>query len=188
MSEEEIQQEYEAIDRSKKDPSAFVWLYEKYFDRIFNFIYTQTDDEDLTADLCSQTFLIALSSAHQFQFRGVPVSAWFYRIASNEVNKHYRKIKSQKVYSLEEVRLRELFSREEEDYSEEILAKLINLMKDLPGDMLAVLQLRFFEDKDFKEIAFILDITESGAKMRTYRALDRLRKDFNVKIKYDGKE
>jgi len=54
--------------------------------------------------------------------------------------------------------------------------------------MLAVLQLRFFEDKDFKEIAFILDITESGAKMRTYRALDRLRKDFNVKIKYDGKE
>jgi len=70
---------------------------------------------------------------------------------------------------LEEARLRELFSREEEDYSEEILAKLIDLMKDLPGDMLAVLQLRFFEDKDFKEIAFILDITESGAKMRTYR-------------------
>ena len=188
MSEEEIQQEYQAIDRSKKDPSAFGWLYEKYFDRIFNFIYTQTDDEDLTADLCSQTFLIALSSAHQFQFRGVPVSAWFYRIASNEVNKHYRKIKSQKVYSLEEVRLREVFSRGEEDYSEEILAKLIDLMKDLPGDMLEVLQLRFFEDKDFKEIAFILNITESGAKMRTYRALDRLRKDFNVKIKYDGKE
>jgi RNA polymerase sigma-70 factor (ECF subfamily) len=188
MSEEEIRQEYQAIDRSKKDPSAFGWLYEKYFDRIFNFIYTQTDDEDLTADLCSQTFLIALSSAHQFQFRGVPVSAWFYKIASNEVNKYYRKIKSQKVYSLEEVRVRELFSREEEDYSEEILVKLIDLMKDLPDDMLEVLQLRFFEDKDFKEIAFILDITESGAKMRTYRALDRLRKDFNVKVKYDGKE
>ncbi len=61
-------------------------------------------------------------------------------------------------------------------------------MADLPNDMLEVLQLRFFEEKDFKEIAFILDITESGAKMRTYRALDRLRKDFNVKIKYDGKE
>lgn len=187
MSEEEIRQEYEAIDRSKKDPSAFGWLYEKYFDRIFKFIFSQTDDEDLTADLCSQTFLMALSSAHKFQFRGVPVSAWFYKIASNEVNKHYRKIKSQKVFSLEEVRLRELFSREEEDYSEEIVVRLINLMKELPGDMLEVLQLRFFEDKEFKEIAFILDITESGAKMRTYRALDRLRKEFNVKIK-DGKE
>src|SRR5882672_2155963 len=155
MSEEEIRREYEAVDRSKRDPSAFGRLYEKYFDRIFNFIYTQTDDEELTADLCSQTFLIALNNLGRFEFRGVPVSAWFYKIASNEVNKHYRKIKSRKVYSLEEVRLRELFSREEEDYSEEILAKLINLMKDLPGEMLEVLQLRFFEDKDFKEIAFI---------------------------------
>jgi RNA polymerase sigma-70 factor (ECF subfamily) len=188
MSEEEIRQEYEAIDRTKRDPSAFGVLYEKYFDRIFNFIYTQTDDEELTADLCSQTFLIALSSAHKFEFRGVPVSAWLYKIASNEVNRHFRKIKSRKVYSLEEVRLRELFSREEEDYTEETVIKLLVLMKDLPNEMLEVLQLRFFEDKDFKEIAFILDITESGAKMRTYRALDRLRKSFKVKIKYDGKE
>ena len=188
MSEEEIRQEYEVIDRSKTYPSAFGQLYEKYFDRIFNFIYTQTDDEALTADLCSQTFLLALNNVYKFEFRGLPVSAWFYKIASNEVNKHYRKIKSQKVYSLEEVRLREIFFQEEEDYSEETVGKLIELMKDFPSDMLAVLQLRFFEDKDFKEIAFILDITESGAKMRTYRALDRLRKDFNVKIKYDGKE
>ena len=57
-------------------------------------------------------------------------------------------------------------------------------MQELPTDMLEVLQLRFFEDKDFKEIAFILEITESGAKMRTYRALDKLRKKFNMKIRY----
>jgi len=73
MSEEEIQQEYEAIDRSKKDPFRFWLVVEKYFDRIFNFIYTQPTMRILTADLCSQTFLIALSRAHQFQFRGVPV-------------------------------------------------------------------------------------------------------------------
>lgn len=188
MSEEEIRQEYEAIDRARRNPAAFGVLYEKYFDRIFNFIYTQTDSEELTADLCSQTFLIALGNVNKFEFRGVPVSAWLYKIASNEVNKHYRKIKSRKVYSLEEVRIRELFGREEEDYSEEVLEKLVELMKDLPAEMLEVLQLRFFEDKDFKEIAFILDITESGAKMRTYRALDRLRKSFKVKIRYDGKE
>src|SRR5207237_7257017 len=102
MSEEEIWQEYEMVDRSKKDPSAFGPLYEKYFDRIFNFIYTQTDNEELTADLCSQTFLVALNHVGKFEFRGVPVSAWFYKIASNEVKKYYRKIKSQKVYSLEE--------------------------------------------------------------------------------------
>lgn len=71
---------------------------------------------------------------------------------------------------------------------EEIIQRLMNYLKELPTEMLQVLELRFFEDKDFKEIAFILDITESGAKMRTYRALDRLRKNFNLRIKYDGKE
>jgi RNA polymerase sigma-70 factor (ECF subfamily) len=55
-------------------------------------------------------------------------------------------------------------------------------MNELPTEMIQVLELRFFEDKDFKEIAFILDMTESGAKMRTYRAIDKLRTNFNLKV------
>ena len=110
-----------------------------------------------------------------------------YKIATNEVNKHYRKKKQTKVFSIEEVRIMELMKQADEEYNEEIVIRLMNYLKELPTDMLQVLELRFFEDKDFKEIAFILDITESGAKMRTYRALDRLRTYFNLRIKYDGK-
>lgn len=186
MSEAEIREEYAILERSRKDPQVFGVLYEKYFDRIFNFIYRQTDEEELTADLCSQTFLIALKNVDKYQFRGVPVSAWLYKIASNEVNKHYRKKKRNKVFSIEEMRVRELIEQANEEYDEELIQRLMNFLKDLPTEMLQVLELRFFEDKDFKEIAFILDITESGAKMRTYRALDRLRKNFNLQIKYDG--
>jgi len=188
MSEAEILQEYAILDRSKKNPQAFGELYERYFGRIFNFIYRQTDDEDLTADLSSQTFLIALNNVERYQFRGVPFSAWLYKIASNEVNKHYRKKNQTKVFSIEEMRIRELMEQANEGYDEEIIQRLMEYLKELPTEMLQVLELRFFEDKDFKEIAFILDITESGAKMRTYRALDRLRKNFNLRIKYDGKE
>jgi RNA polymerase sigma-70 factor (ECF subfamily) len=188
MSEAEIQQEYAILERSKRSPRAFGELYERYFDRIFNFIYRQIDDEDVTADLCSQTFLSALRNVNRYEFRGVPFSAWLYRIASNEVNKYYRKKKRDNVFSLEEVRVRELMEQTHEIWDEEILQKLLVYLKSLPTDMLQVLELRFFEDKDFKEIAFILDITESGAKMRTYRALDRLRKNFNLRIKYDVKE
>ncbi len=188
MSEEEIRHEYAILERSKKDPKAFGELYEKYFDRIFNYVFRQTDDEDLTADLCSQTFLIALKNLVKYEFRGVPFSAWLYKIASNEVNKHYRKQKTSKVFSIEELRIRELIDLTYENWDEELIQRLMNYLKDLPTEMLEVLELRFFEDKDFKEIAFILEITESGAKMRTYRALDRLRKNFNLRIKYDGKE
>ena len=73
-----------------------------------------------------------------------------------------------------------------DDWDEEMVNKVINYMNELPTDMIQVLELRFFEDKDFKEIAFILDITESGAKMRTYRALDKLRTHFHIKVKYNG--
>jgi RNA polymerase sigma-70 factor (ECF subfamily) len=188
MTEAEIQHEYAVLERAKRNPKAFGELYEKYFDRIFNFIYRQTDDEELTDDLCSQTFLSVLKNIGKYEFRGVPFSAWLYKIASNEVNKYYRKRKNDKVFSIEEVRVRELFEQANDGWDEEIMEQLLRYFKELPTDMLQVLELRFFEDKDFKEIAFILDITESGAKMRTYRALDRLRKNFNIRIKYDVKE
>src|SRR5690606_16739791 len=92
------------------------------------------------------------------------------------------------LFSLEEEKVRELMEASDEGWDEELVNRLLDYMKDLPTEMLEVLELRFFEGKDFREIAYILDITESGAKMRTYRALDRLRKKFNLSIKYDGKK
>jgi RNA polymerase sigma-70 factor (ECF subfamily) len=186
MTDEDIRRENEIIERSKKDVRAFGEIYEKYFDRIFNFIYRQTDDEETAGDLCSQTFVNALNSLKNYQFRGFPFSAWLYKIASNEVNKHYRKAKTKQIFSLEEIKVREMIEQSNETWDEELIQRLLDYMKDLPTDMLRVLELRFFEDKDFKEIAFILDMTESGAKMRTYRALDKLRQHFKLKVRYDG--
>lgn len=186
MAEDEMQQERVIVEQAKKNSRDFGALYEKYFDRIYNYLYRQTDDEELAGDLCSQTFINALNNLKRYEFRGVPFSAWLYKIASNEVNKHFRKFKGKKIFSIEEVRIKELVEQSDEAWDEELVKKLIEFMKDLPMDMLQVLELRFFEDRDFKEIAYILDITESGAKMRTYRALDKLRKNFKIKIKYNG--
>lgn len=186
MSEDEIRQEAVIIEKARKDPRAFGTLYEKYFDRIFNYLLRQTDDEELAGDLCAQTFVNALNHLNKYEFRGIPFSAWLYKIASNEVNKHFRKSKGKKVFSIEETRIKELVEPADDQVDEELINRLIEFMKDLPTDMLQVLELRFYEDKDFKEIAYILDITESGAKMRTYRALDKLRKNFKIKVKYNG--
>lgn len=185
MTEDEIHSEQEIVERSKSDPEAFGELYEKYFDPIFYFILRQTDDEELTGDLCSQTFVNALNHLPRYRFRGIPFSAWLYRIASNEVNKYYRKRKGKKIFSIEELKVKELMDQSDEGWDEDLIKRLMAYMKDLPTDMLQVLELRFFEDKGFREIAYILDITESGAKMRAYRALDKLRQNFNIRIKYE---
>lgn len=188
MSDEEIRRENEIIERSKRDPKAFGELYEKYFDRIFYFAMRQTGEEEAAGDIASQTFLNALNHVDRYRFRGFPFSAWLYKIATNEINKHYRRKKGKKVFSIEEARVRELVEQADsgpEGWDEELVQRLVAYLKDLPTDMLQVLELRFFEDKDFREIAFILEMTESGAKMRTYRALDLLRKQFNLKLKYN---
>ncbi len=187
MRDDEVREENEIVERSKRNPQAFGELYERYFERIFYFALRQTGDEELAGDLASQTFVNALHHIPRYQFRGLPFSAWLYRIATNEINKHYRKMRGKKIFSIEEIRIRELVEQASPGpggWDEELIHRLITYLNDLPTEMLQVLELRFFEDKDFREIAFILDITESGAKMRTYRALDQLRKHFNIKLKY----
>ena len=44
---------------------------------------------------------------------------------------------------------------------------------------LELIELRFFDDKSFAEIAGILEITENNAKVKTYRVLDKLKLAFS---------
>src|SRR6185436_12635123 len=134
MTDEEIRKEQEIIERSKKDVRAFGEIYEKYFDRIFHFVYRQTGDEDIAGDLSSQTFISALNHLSKYEFRGFPFSAWLYKIASNEVRKHYRKNKSKQVFSIEEIKVRELVEQSDDGWDEETVPKLLTFMTDLPTD------------------------------------------------------
>ena len=111
----------------------------------------------------------------RYEFRGVPFSAWLFRIASNEVNKYYRKSKGKVIFSLEEERFREIIDDSELEFVENDISEMTKLLNDLPTDQLLALELRFYEEKNFREIAFILDISESAAKMRVYRILEKMR-------------
>lgn len=180
MTQEDIAEEQILVERAKKNIRAFDGLYDKYFEGIFQFIYRRTEDEGLADDLCSQAFLKAMQNIKKYEFRGLPFSAWLYRIASNEVNKHFNKTKRKRLFSLEEERLKELLEESEESFSQDKVDFLTKTLKQMPTETIEILELRFFEDKSFKEIAFILNIGESGAKMRLYRAVDKLRAYFTV--------
>lgn len=182
MTDEEILSEQEMVMAAQRNANAFGVLYDRYFSSIFGFIYRRTDSESLAGDLTSQTFYKALKGLKKYTFRGLPFSAWLYRIAANEVNKYYRSQKTNKVFSLEEERIRELVGEDQEQDSEERIQLLIKFLSQLPTEMMEAIELRFFEGKGFKEIAFILDISESAAKMRTYRAVEKLKEQFAIKL------
>ena len=59
---------------------------------------------------------------------------------------------------------------------EEYFAAVDKLINELDELKVLILEMRYFEKRSFKEIASILNITESNAKVRTYRVLERLKK------------
>jgi len=176
INEEEIRNEFEIIKRAVKDTAQFQVLYDRYFSMIFNYIFRKIDDESITADLVSQTFLKALKNLKKYKFRGVPFSAWLYKIAANEVNNHYRQTNHKVVFSFDEQEFENLIEQNIEDVATPDIDYIIRQMQSMSESDIEAIELRFLEDKSFAEIAFILEISEATAKMRTYRAIDKLKK------------
>lgn len=180
VSAEEMQEEWLEIQAAQTDPAQFRVLYNRYFSPIFRFVFRRTADEDLTNDICSQVFLKAMQKLPGYQFRGVPFSAWLYRIASNEVTQHFRHTQKNRTVSMEETDISDMFDEMQEENNEQLRAQLLSILDDLKEKDLQLIEMRFFEQRPFKEIADILEITESNAKVKTYRILDRLKKKLTL--------
>lgn len=181
ISDDALNAEWQEIQAAQADPSAFRPLYVRYFDPIFRFVLRRAEDQALAADITSQVFLKAMNQLKKYENRGLPFSAWLYRIAANEVTMHYRKEKRRRIVSADTSLYHELvddspLGTEALQDQESREAMLRSILQELKPDDLTIIELRFFEQRPFAEIADILGITEANAKMRTYRVLGRLRK------------
>ncbi|WNB17915.1 RNA polymerase sigma factor [Marivirga arenosa] len=173
--------EEDCIKRAKENPRWFEPLYDKYYNAIFRFLYKRHGDAAITSELCSETFYKAMTKIHQYKDKGYPFSSWLYRIALNESNLAFRKKKNQRVIPLELLKSESLFEEfplESSDDQFQLLKIAINSLKSKELD---IIELRFFEGLSFKEVAAVLDVTESNAKVKCYRILDKLRIKMNVK-------
>ncbi|MCB9081370.1 MAG: sigma-70 family RNA polymerase sigma factor [Lewinellaceae bacterium] len=183
ISEEAMHREWGEIQAAQTNPERFRPLYDRYYEAVFRLIYRRTGDEHLCADLCAQVFLKALQKLPAYSFQGVPFSAWLFRIAINEVGQYFRQSqRNQRVVSLEENHLQLLLDDTDEADPEEYQYRrkaLLAALDDLKPDDLQLIEMRFFEQRPFKEIAELLDLTENNAKVKVHRLLERLRKKMN---------
>jgi RNA polymerase sigma-70 factor (ECF subfamily) len=167
--------EFQEIEAAKKDPRLFSHFYDRYYKEIFLFINRRTDDEDLTADITQQVFLKAMQNLPRFEYRGIPFSAWLYRIASNEVMQHFRDASKVRTVSMESEDLNQLMADVDETSAEEKKNAALKAIRKLNAADLELIEMRFFEKRSFSEIADIKGITENHAKVKTYRILDKIR-------------
>lgn len=170
-----LQEELSWISSAKKDPERFGPLYKKYHEQIFRYVYQRMDDQDLAFDVTSQVFIKAMNNLHKFEYRGVPFSSWLYRIAKSELYQAYRDRKARKTTCVESMHLFEMIEEFEEEDSSENKARLIQCLKELREGDLEIIEMRYFEKRSYREIGEILDLTENNAKVKAFRAIERLK-------------
>lgn len=171
--------EEEIIRKAVKNPESFKPVYEAYFKKIFLFVLHRVNDKEISADITQQVFLNALSNLHRYQFRGLPFSSWLFRIAVNQCNDFFRSNKKMRSVVLEDSHIRELYDELTAEHSwDEWERKLPVVLEQLDPDDLQLIELRYFEQRPFKEVSEIMGLSDSNTKVRTYRILERMKKIF----------
>lgn len=166
-------EEIRLVADARKNPEAFVELYNRYIHRVYRYMLHRTGDEMAAEDLTSQVFLDAIKNLHRLSLR-VPFGAWLFTIARRRVADHYRKLRP--LTSIEESRnfpvadtdpLKGIMQAEQ---LSELEAQIVRLNRREQE----ILYLRFAAELSFAEIGLLLGKKENTVKKSFYRLLDRL--------------
>ena len=136
-----------------------------------------TNDQDAHNDLF-QEITIQLWKAYP-KFRGESkISTWMYRVALNTAITLYRKSKrSVATQDFEGVSFK-IAADEYDPTEEKQLALMYNAVKEL-NDIDKALVFLYLEDKNYKEIAETLGVSEVNARVKMNRIKDKIRKILN---------
>ena len=164
---------------SQGDREAFGQLYERYVGRIYNYIYYRTGSSFDAEDLTERVFFRALRHIRNYTDRGLPFSAWLYRIAHNLVANWHRDNSRRKEVPLDDGLMSPYHGElpENELLHSEERERLLSVIRCLPADRQQLLILKFVEHMSNAEIAEIMGRTEGAVKSLYHRTLLSLRDD-----------
>ena len=180
MSDEQLALAY--IDGNNR---AFDELLSRNQDKIFTYIMYVVKDEDLANDLFQETFLKVITKLQNGQYSDTgKFSWWLTRIAHNVVIDHFRAQKSSKIVEapkdndLSNLRSDAVqnLSRESELNNEQVMEDIKRLVEALPESQRDVVNMRFFQELSFKEIAEQTNVSINTSLGRMRYALINLRK------------
>jgi RNA polymerase sigma-70 factor (ECF subfamily) len=172
------------VRQARSDPEAFGVLYERYVDRIYNYIYYRTGNHHDAEDLTAKVFFQALNHIARYVQRGAPFSSWLYRIAHNLVANWHRDHSRRKLVSLDvlpAVSNRAEVSPFQQAARSEQRDTLLAAIRHLPGDRQELLILKFVEHLPNAEIGQVMGRSEGAIKSLYHRTLVSLRQELEEK-------
>jgi RNA polymerase sigma-70 factor (ECF subfamily) len=163
--------------RAKTEREAFGVLYERHVTAIYRYVYYRVGSQEDAEDLTARVFARALKHIRNYNDRGVPFTAWLYRIAHNVVANHHRDNSRHPAVPLEEV---EVFTGQDDDHDQRIDGerernRLLTAIRRLPEERQHLIVLKFVEQMQNAEIGQIMNRSEGAIKSLYHRTLLQLR-------------
>ena len=179
MTDEELVRAY-----AEGNNEAFDTLLKRHQERIFNYILRIVKNEDIANDIFQETFVKAILTIKQGRYtENGKFPAWISRIAHNLIIDYFRQEKSENHQSadIEEIDIlnrKELCEETIEDVmvSDQIREDVKYLIKSLPSLQREVLNMRYYQNLSFKEIAEITGVSINTALGRMRYAILNLRR------------
>jgi RNA polymerase sigma-70 factor, ECF subfamily len=161
------------------DKEAFGVLYERYVGRIYTYIYYRTGNKHDAEDLTARVFYRAIEHIGRYRQRGVPFSAWLYRIAHNLVaNWHRDRQRRQEVPIDEMVNLQaKLEPPELAMLTKMDVERMMRVIQSLSPERQELIILKFVQELSNAEIGRIMHRSEGAIKSLYHRTLLSLRDD-----------
>jgi RNA polymerase sigma-70 factor (ECF subfamily) len=159
-----------------RDHQAWSELYEEYFPKVYRYVVLRVGNRTEAEDLAEQVFLKALESISSFKWRGVPVPAWLFRIAHNQVVDYWRNTKSKGFLPLDEDLVQDDADPQKEAEMSSDIQRVKGAMGQLTKAQRDVIELRFAGELSTAEVAKALGKSEGAVKVLQHNALVALRK------------
>jgi RNA polymerase sigma-70 factor (ECF subfamily) len=175
----EITDENAVLLASKGNPEAFSYLYEKNVTKIYNYIFYRIGSAPDAEDITSRVFYRAFGHIKSYVDKGVPFSAWLYRIAHNLIANWHRDNTRRKEVPLED----HVDLPVKSDHPEIALEKtqemelLLKGIRRISADRQQLILLKYLDNLSNAEIAQIMGRTEGAIKSLYHRALIALKEE-----------
>ena len=163
---------------------AFDVILRRYQDRIFTYTVNIVKNKDIADDIFQETFVKAITTIRQGRYTDSgKFSAWLMRIAHNLIIDYFRQEKSENTVSADQEEVNVLNRRDlsEENVEDILVTSQIHtdvrrIMESLPESQREVLEMRFYRNMSFKEIAEATGVSINTALGRMRYAVLNMRR------------
>ncbi len=177
-SPEDLEIEKKWLQLSQMDPSKFEFFYRKYYYRILLFISGDIKNPDVAQELTNEVFSRALDGLDKFKWQGFSFGAWLFRIAKNlRIMEQRRLVRDREIPMGDELIDAPVHDGTEERLEQLDDARILQMCIDqLDPVRREVFQAHYWTGLKVREIAVVLDLSESNVKNHLNRGRDQLLK------------